>query len=575
MRFLCVVCIVCSLAAPVLALDREAFTFTKYDLNVRIEPEQQRLGVRGTITLRNDSSAPQKNLALQISSSLAWRSIRLAGKPAQFVSQPYTSDIDHTGELSEAIVSLPQEIAPKSTVELEIGYEGIIPLDTTRLTQIGVSKEQAQHTDWDQIGEPFTAVRGLGYVVWYPVAMEAAELSDGDSVFEALGRWKARETQAELQIKLSYTGDSAANPPVLLCNYGVDDSYHYEELGSELLVTTTCSFKPLGATIPLFVMAHFERVQNPAATVFYLLDHKSSAEDYARAAERIMPLTTDWFGSLREKAQIVDLPDAQAAPYESGSTLLSPLSSVDPRQAEIAMAHALTHASFASPRLWIYEGVAHFAMALDRERQSGRQGTLDFMNAHRDVIAGTEKTLAGPIGKTSTDRSLINTNLEELYRGKAMYVWWMLRDMVGEPALKKALAAYRPDEDKDPSYLQRLVEAQTKTDLTWFFDDWVYHDRGLPDFRVASVYSTPTTQGTYLVTVTIENMGGAGAEVPVTIRGKDSEVTKRLEVHGESKNSFRVVIPSLPEEVVVNDGSVPESDMSNNEFKVQAVPEAH
>ena len=44
---------------------------------------------------------------LQISSSLDWRSIRAGGKQLQFVSQPYTSDIDHTGALSEAIVTLP------------------------------------------------------------------------------------------------------------------------------------------------------------------------------------------------------------------------------------------------------------------------------------------------------------------------------------------------------------------------------------------------------------------------------------------------------------------------------------
>ena len=91
------------------ALDREAFTFTSYDLDVRVEPEQQRLAVRGKITLRNDSASPQKNLSLQISSSLDWRSIQLEGKPVQFVSQPYTSDIDHTGALSEALVTLPKE----------------------------------------------------------------------------------------------------------------------------------------------------------------------------------------------------------------------------------------------------------------------------------------------------------------------------------------------------------------------------------------------------------------------------------------------------------------------------------
>ncbi len=84
--------------------------------------------------------------------------------------------------------------------------------------------------------------------------------------------------------------------------------------------------------------------------------------------------------------------------------------------------------------------------------------------------------------------ALINTSIEEFYRSKAMYVWWMLRDMIGEDALKKALAAYRPDADTTPSYMQHLIEAQTKRDLGWFFDDWVYRDRGLPDFRVASVY---------------------------------------------------------------------------------------
>ena len=33
---------------------------------------------------------------------------------------------------------------------------------------------------------------------------------------------------------------------------------------------------------------------------------------------------------------------------------------------------------------------------------------------------------------TSAGDALINTSIEELYRSKAMYVWWMLRDMIGE-----------------------------------------------------------------------------------------------------------------------------------------------
>jgi hypothetical protein len=40
-------------------------------------------------------------------------------------------------------------------------------------------------------------------------------------------------------------------------------------------------------------------------------------------------------------------------------------------------------------------------------------------------------------------------------------------------------------------------------------------------------------------------------------------------VRGKSKGVIRVATPKPPTEVVVNDGSVPESDMSNNVFRVE------
>src|SRR5207245_11738728 len=161
------------------------------------------------------------------------------------------------------------------------------------------------------------------------------------------------------------------------------------------------------------------------------------------------------------------------------------------------------------------------------------------------------------------NESMINTASEEFYRSKAMYVWWMLRDIAREEALKKALANYRPNQDKEPSYVQHLIEAQPKRDLEWFFDDWVYRDRGLPDFRVESVYPRPTVGGGYVVTVTVENLGDAGAEVPVTLRMEGGEATRRLEVQARSKASIRVEAASTPRDIVAHDGSLPESDTSS------------
>ena len=72
-----------------------------------------------------------------------------------------------------------------------------------------------------------------------------------------------------------------------------------------------------------------------------------------------------------------------------------------------------------------------------------------------------------------------------------------------------------------------------------------------------------------MVTVTIENQGNAGAEVLVTLKAAGGDVTKRLEVRAKSKNSIRMEAPSAPQQVIVNDGSVPESDLSNNTFKIE------
>jgi hypothetical protein len=565
-KHLSLLCILCASAANAITLDREAFTFISYDLNVRVEPEQQRLGVRGKIILRNDSQIPQKIAVLQISSSLDWRSIKAGDKPLQFVSQPYTSDIDHTGALSEAIVNLPEAVAPKSTIELEVAYEGVIILDATRLIRIGTPEAAADNSDWDQISARFTAVRGAGYVAWYPMAAEVANLSEGNSLFEVLGRWKAREAASKMHLQISVSRDDGS-PPELLVN-DASCRMMYEETGRAQLISAECNYRGSGHTGLAFVIGEYQFVLRPTIEVHYLPGHKVAATNYADAAEGAVPLVSEWFGAPREKARTADLNNPNAAPFESGSLLLTPLTNTDSKLAGLVAAHQLTHAAFSSPRPWIDEGLAHFAQALYLEQQKGRQAALDYMGLHRTAFAEAVKQTAAARSEDEANLSLVNTASEELYRSKAMCVWWMLRDMVGEGALKKALAAYHPEQDKDPSYMPRLIAAQTQHDLEWFFDDWVYRDRGLPDFRVVSAFPRKLLTEGYMVTITVENLGGAGGEVPVTVRFKGREVTKRLEVRAKSKGVIRVEVPTLAEEVIVNDGSVPESDMGNNTFKI-------
>ena len=116
--------------------------------------------------------------------------------------------------------------------------------------------------------------------------------------------------------------------------------------------------------------------------------------------------------------------------------------------------------------------------------------------------------------------------------------------------------------------MPRLIEQAAKRDLEWFFDDWLYRDRGLPDFRVDSVFPRTTLNGTHVVTVTVANDGDPAAEVAVSVRAEGGERTKRMLVKGKSKAVDRVEVPTTPNETVVNDGSVPESNMNNNKMAV-------
>jgi hypothetical protein len=543
-----------ALACPALAVDRDAFTFTKYDLDARVEPEQHRLAVRGKIWLRNDSTSPQKSIALQISSTLVWRSIKIGDAPADFTSHEYTSDIDHTGALSEAIVNLPKDAAPGASLEIEIGYEGTIPLNATRLTRIGVPEDKAKQNDWDEIGKA-TAVRGIGYVSWYPVAMEAANLSDGDSVSATIGRWKARNVDASMDIRF----ESSVVQTILFSGSPAEDA-------SEAKAPNFAGFRidRFRLDVPTFLMGDYMKLApKDEPPVFYFSGQDDAAKIYADGVP-VIDVGIPSVGGAAAGLWIVSLPEPAAAAFVTSNMLLTPLKLPITNETMLSLAYAKARSMVASPRAWIEEGLAHYGQVAFVENEAGRSAALDYLSTHATLLAEEEKAAAK---EGSDSHSLMNAPDGLYLQTKSMFVWWMLRDMLGKlPA--DALANYRAAEDRDPAYTQKLIEKDSHRDLQWFFDDWVYRDRGLPDFRVESVYPHQIDTGAYILTVTIENLGVSGAEVPVTLHIPGGDITRRIEVRGKSKASLRIDAPTLPDEITVNDGSVPESDMNNNIYKL-------
>ena len=70
------------------------------------------------------------------------------------------------------------------------------------------------------------------------------------------------------------------------------------------------------------------------------------------------------------------------------------------------------------------------------------------MQQRRDALVIAEAGAATP-------QNLVNASDEVFFRTKAMFVWWMLHDVIGDAALEKALAQYHAEQDKEPAYIQR------------------------------------------------------------------------------------------------------------------------
>jgi hypothetical protein len=547
-------------SARALGQDRMAFTFTHYNLTAIISPREQSLEVRGSLSLRNDSPAPRTEAFLQISSTLRWATVRTAGRTLEFSQSELQSDLDHTGSVNEARVKLPAALLPGQSIELEVGYRGTVSLSAKRLEALGTPTAVATHTDYDRISPDFTLLRGVGHVLWFPAALEPVTLGNGNKVFTEGSQWKVRHAATQMNLKLRLAG---AEQRVLT---NADSASKSDTTDEEVF-----HWKRFGIATPAIVAGNYE-VKEGRVTLAYLPEHREEAMDYSSVIQRFQPPLT---GANPRTPVLVDLPSRDDQPFDAGSIFLMPLKTVQQASLELNLAYIWAHATILSPRPWISEGAAHFAQALMRERQEGRKAALQFLDQRRSSLVLVEPDFTDENKKPEpAGQGLIDASDEIYYRTKAMYVWWMLHDMLGEATIQQALARYRPEEDKAPSYMQKLLESEAHKDLEWFFDDWVYRDRGLPEFKISNVYVRESLSGIYLVTATITNSGAAGAEAPVVVTTTSGDVNSRLRIPGRGVAVARIQVGSKPLSVTVNDGSIPEADLTDNTAQV-TLPQVH
>ena len=528
------------------------------------------MAVLARITIRSSSAKPLSKIALQISSSLHWDGVSVMQNGTSvklpFDQHMLETDADHTGAASECLISLPEPLKPGASSKLTLLYSGAIHQTGVPLGRLGASETEVARASWDVISPEGTFLRGFGDVLWYPVASAQVFLGDGSALSQAAGQQMLRQSAAPFRIRVSaeYTGKSPAE--ILFCGRqgalrDVKDQRDAPFADASGVATAEFSLPELGFRIPSLFVTN-DAVLGNSGIVRVVSADTSALDRLTAASAPISAFLSEWLGKGTDRNLTVI--DHRGVSYADHALLVAPVSGADADTLVSELAPGLANASFRSAHGWLDQGVPQFLTLLWIERTKGRPALMSSFEEQLHALSFAE-------AMTHPARSggLLAAVDPVFYRVKAMAVLWQLRGIVGDDALKVAIDRYssEPHWDRDAHGFQKLVEEVSAKDLRWFFDDWVYEDHGLPDLSIASVTpralaSTAAGRSGWLVAVEVRNEGDAAAEVPVTIRSGALTATERLRINAHAAASTRILFQGTPQEVQVNDGSVPETASS-------------
>ncbi len=609
--------------------ERGALAFTSYDLDARLDLPLAGLTVRARVELRNISSTSLAQIPLQISSTLHWESATLVEGDRRtrlvLAQHQLDTDADHTGAATEVVLPLPAPLAPGAAMALDLFYSGKIAQNAGRLARLGANAAQGKSADWDAIGPQWTALRGFGNVLWYPVASPQLFLSEGNQLFTAIGRSKLRDQQTHVRLRLSV--DYVGEPPAAAYFCGrradlkatPDDPNAPTSIGPGV-ASAEFTAAPLGFRLPsLFVLEKAETLlmdDNPAvpapttqesysssapqpdqpvstpppaqqeptsnnSVIALVSTDAGTAAGLTSAADRVIPLLADWLGARPLSALTVL--DHNGQPFQDGPLLVAPAATLQTSTEAPAMVYSLTHAWVQTGQPWMDEGLAQFFALLWVEREQGRDAAVVQLNDILQPVAAVEPDFSAK-SQIASGQPLISASDELFYRRKAAAIWWMLRDLAGDKPLRAALTAWRtqPESQESPAAqalaFEHLLERQSGKDFGWFFQDWVLRDRGLPDLTIADVQTSPIPAGAghnagWLVAVTVRNEGAAAADVPLTVRSGQFSTTQRIRIPGLTQTTQRILVESTPTEIRVNDGTTPEVRVSSHSRQINVSPQ--
>lgn len=638
-------------ARQVTAAERSAVAVAGQKIDLHLDTHTGAAEVRAQITVRNGGTETLRQVPVRISGALHWESARLAGAAAALPLSQYhlMDDLDHTGFATELLVPLAEPLAPGATVSLDLYYGGPLTASAGRLTALGAPTGRAALTDWDTVTDTFTGLRGLGNVLWYPVVAKPALLRDGSAVTDAVETRRMQDAGTLFQLRLTLQYSGSRPDAAFFCGDRQSLVPMAPETpaasGEDGFVTAQWTRAKLGPHTPSLFVASGAPQEVAGGLLRVVTDRADTAAAAGEAAARIRTMLSEWLGAAPNRPlDVLDLPIPGATGFADGSLLVAPLNTAPAAVLAPALvqpiASAWLPASIAVP--WLREGLPAFLQAVWVERTAGRSSALaglglasKTMQQAASVEPANASSSSQPQAVAALPSDPVATCTDPACtRGKAAYVFEMLRTMLGDSGLQQAISGWTVQQLQTPgrSAAEETAGMETilqqvagKRDLHWFFTNWIDADHGLPDLRIVLVAprraerSTPVLSlpqahrpvagpigaepvaptdirdmnerdaqalaaangggagpapGSWLVAVEVQNNGSADAEVPVTVRSGGLTNTLPLRIAAHSRATIRVPFEADPAEVLVNDGSVPEVETSVHRKSIGSLPAA-
>ena len=229
---------------------------------------------------------------------------------------------------------------------------------------------------------------------------------------------------------------------------------------------------------------------------------------------------------------------------------------------EGTIAHETAHQWFGDavterdwPHLWLSEGFAtYFAGLWTRAARGDSAFRVQMDRVRATILADTIAVTKRPVIDTIETNllALLNRNSYE----KGGFVLHMLRSQVGERAFFDALRAYYAKHRHATAVTDDLraeMEAASKQDLGWFFDQWLRRP-GYPE--ISATWEYDSTAHEVVVGVTQAARFGA-FKFPLTVAVVDSagtahRATQQILAVGEGAQRIRIPSPTKPMRVTLD-----------------------